>query len=40
MAEPTPIGGDWVAAVDPGSGETYYANPVTGETSWEYPAEL
>lgn len=32
--------GGWVAAVDPGSGRTYYANTVTGVTSWEVPAEV
>jgi hypothetical protein len=36
----TPIGGDWVAAMDPGSGRTYYANTVTGVTTWEWPADL
>jgi len=27
----------WIALQDPGSGNTYYANQVTGETSWEKP---
>ena len=30
-----PLG--WVAACDPSSGRTYYANPLTGETSWTLP---
>jgi len=34
------IGGDWVETVDPNSGKTYYANLVTKETSWTFPAEL
>ena len=25
---------DWHAEVDPGTGETYYHNPKTGETAW------
>jgi hypothetical protein len=28
----------WVAATDPVSGHIYFANPSTGETSWEPPA--
>lgn len=28
----------WSAAVDPGSGRTYYVNASTGQTSWEPPA--
>ena len=34
------LGNGWVAAMDPGSGRTYYANTLTGVTCWEYPAEL
>lgn len=30
--------GGWTAAVDPGSGKTYYHNAATGATSWEVPA--
>jgi hypothetical protein len=29
--------GDWVSAVDEGSGQTYYYNSVTNESSWESP---
>lgn len=29
----------WVAAQDPGSGRTYYANTVTGVTQWDIPTE-
>ena len=29
---------DWEAHVDPSSGNTYYYNATTGETSWEPPA--
>lgn len=28
----------WIALQDPGSGNTYYANQVSGETCWEKPA--
>jgi protein transport protein SEC31 len=28
----------WIALQDPSSGQTYYANQTTGETSWERPA--
>lgn len=36
--EPTNGGNDdWVEAVDPSSGKTYYYNHVTNETSWENP---
>ncbi len=35
----TQLANGWVAAVDPGSGRTYYANSLTGATSWEVPAE-
>jgi hypothetical protein len=34
----TQLANGWVAAVDPGSGRTYYANSLTGATSWEVPA--
>lgn len=34
------IGGDWVESKDPTTGRTYYANVVTKESRWEYPAEL
>ena len=34
------IGGDWVQSHDPGSGKVYYANTVTQETSWEWPADV
>lgn len=27
----------WISAVDPSSGRTYYANPQTGITQWEFP---
>ena len=30
----------WQSAVDPESGNTYYYNPDTSETSWELPLEL
>jgi hypothetical protein len=36
----TSIGGDWISQIDEGSGCPYYTNIVTGETSWDYPAEL
>jgi hypothetical protein len=36
----TSIGGDWISQIDEGSGCPYYTNTVTGETSWDYPAEL
>jgi hypothetical protein len=34
------IASEWFAVVDPQSGETYYANERTGETSWEKPQAL
>jgi len=34
-APPLPAG--WSAAVDPNSGQTYYMNSITGQTSWEPP---
>ncbi len=30
---------DWTALVDPDSGETYYANKKTGETTWDRPEQ-
>jgi len=35
VAQPLPPG--WQSAVDPASNKTYYANALTGETSWEHP---
>eukprot|EP00526_Cylindrotheca_closterium_P004161 CAMPEP_0113637722 /NCGR_PEP_ID=MMETSP0017_2-20120614/19755_1 /TAXON_ID=2856 /ORGANISM="Cylindrotheca closterium" /LENGTH=4255 /DNA_ID=CAMNT_0000548783 /DNA_START=113 /DNA_END=12880 /DNA_ORIENTATION=+ /assembly_acc=CAM_ASM_000147 len=32
--------GDWIESVDEASGQTYFYNTVTGETSWEKPTEL
>jgi len=29
----------WIALEDPNSGETYYANELTNETTWEIPSE-
>ena len=31
-------GQDWVEETDPASGDVYYSNTMTGETSWEMPA--
>jgi hypothetical protein len=31
---------DWVETVDPSSGQTYYFNQVTQETSWDKPASM
>ena len=31
---------DWVAMTDPGSGQTYYYNNVTGESSWVPPPQF
>lgn len=31
---------EWFPVVDPQSGDTYYANERTGETSWEKPEEI
>ena len=28
----------WMSVIDPASGRTYYANPTTGQTSWEPPS--
>lgn len=36
-AEAMHIGGDWMAAIDPSSGATYYVNEVEGVTQWEWP---
>ncbi len=27
----------WIAVTDPSSGQVYFANPGTGESSWEMP---
>jgi hypothetical protein len=32
--------GEWVESIDPRTGQTYYYNPNTDETSWEKPAPL
>ncbi|GMH65788.1 hypothetical protein TL16_g04280 [Triparma laevis f. inornata] len=40
MSAPVKIGGDWVENTDESTGRKYYANTVTKESSWEYPAEL
>lgn len=32
--------GDWTSGVDEATGATYYYNNVTGESSWEPPAEF
>lgn len=37
---PPPLPPGWVAATDPLSGNIYYANPTTGETSWQPPPPL
>ena len=37
MASELQLSLGWVAACDPSSGRTYYANPLTGETSWTPP---
>jgi hypothetical protein len=29
--------GEWIPSLDPGSGRTYYFNPLTQETSWDPP---
>ena len=29
----------WVQASDPASGQTYYYNEQTGQSSWEYPQQ-
>ena len=38
MASVKDIGGSWVASTDPSTGRTYYANTVSKEVSWEWPA--
>eukprot|EP00804_Cyclotella_cryptica_P001489 CCRYP_003714-RD/>CCRYP_003714-RD protein AED:0.34 eAED:0.34 QI:140/0.66/0.85/1/0.66/0.42/7/1908/789 len=35
--EKHPLPPDWVALEDPDSGDIYYANEVTGETTWDRP---
>lgn len=30
----------WIAAIDPSSGKTYYANSTTGKSSWTPPASI
>jgi hypothetical protein len=32
-----PLPPGWFAVTDPSSGNTYYANPATGESSWDRP---
>lgn len=34
---PQPLPPGWMAVTDPVSGRVYYANPTTGQTSWEPP---
>jgi len=36
-AQGLPVG--WAAAVDPGSGQTYYYNEQTGQSQWEPPQQ-
>eukprot|EP01062_Namystynia_karyoxenos_P078396 TRINITY_DN8063_c0_g1_i2.p1 TRINITY_DN8063_c0_g1~~TRINITY_DN8063_c0_g1_i2.p1 ORF type:complete len:667 (+),score=184.52 TRINITY_DN8063_c0_g1_i2:78-2003(+) len=31
---------EWLELTDPGSGRVYYSNQVTGESSWERPADM
>lgn len=31
---------NWTSAVDPDTGDTYYANIVTGETTWDHPLSI
>jgi len=37
VASSSDLPSDWVEALDPTSGQVYYYNSVTHETSWEYP---
>lgn len=30
----------WIEAIDPSSGQKYYANPETGESSWRFPSAV
>ena len=34
------LGGDWIQTMDASSGDLYYCNLKTGESSWDKPAEL
>eukprot|EP00537_Pseudo-nitzschia_pungens_P011057 CAMPEP_0172385446 /NCGR_PEP_ID=MMETSP1061-20121228/3118_1 /TAXON_ID=37318 /ORGANISM="Pseudo-nitzschia pungens, Strain cf. pungens" /LENGTH=1522 /DNA_ID=CAMNT_0013114481 /DNA_START=89 /DNA_END=4660 /DNA_ORIENTATION=+ len=38
--EPASQESQWVEATDPSSGNTYYYNSITGETSWDKPSVL
>lgn len=40
MNHPVSLPPGWVAAQDPASGQTYFCNPQTGESSWEVPRVL
>lgn len=37
---PPPLPPGWIAATAPDSGRVYYANPTTGETSWDPPVVI